>query len=548
MAQSRNSASNAPSPHGSVSQAADLTRRRFLGAGAATLGAAGLAVGSRMASAAPSSAGAGAASLPATWDYEADVVCVGAGGAGYMAAIAAAEKGSTAIIFEKQPTEEGDTVLCACEMCGAWPERTLADSGQQDSVDSYMRDWENSSVWNTRYYRTGEQYSGERVLTRREIELCPDTFQWLQDTAGVVWTTFEDSSWDPQPKWETVSPRNWRATDTRIIPQLVPLATSMGVQIVYEARVSRLVTNADGRVVGIEATMADGSRVTAKARKAVVMASGSFMREAWMVTTQYPEMLTQNYGCSAGACGDGHKMVLDIGGQLRDLDAGLRWAPVEDGSYSQKMMGSWFYCGITKPQVPGIFINLEGKRYAAESIGYSFSAYEMSLQPGRKAWWVVDATGAQNTHLFDDNEVSTVNDSNGMTVVKADTLEELAAGMNVDAETLAAEVERYNGFVDEGTDEDFGKVMDGTIRIETAPFYALLETGVPYNTYGGIATDVDSHVLDAQGDPIPGLYAAGSCCGSYAEQEGLYYTGGVVQAMTFGRQAGQNAADEQAWG
>lgn len=513
-----------------------ITRRGFIGTAAGMAGAAALAGAAGAAAASEASEG--------QWDYEADVVCVGAGGAGYMAAIAAAEQGATALIFEKQPVEEGDTVICACEMCGLWPERTKADSGMDDTVDSYMADWENSSIWGTRYYRTGEEFTGERVLTRREIELCPDTFQWLQDTAGVVWDNFEDSSWDPQPKWETVHPRNWRATSTKIIPQLVPLAQSMGVETVYNARVNRLLTDAEGRVTGVTALLSDGTTVRAKANRGVVVASGSFMREGWMVLSQFPELLTQNFGCSAGATGDGHKMVADIGGQLKDLDLGLRWAPVEQGSYSQMMMGSWFYCGITKPQVPGIFVNLEGQRYAAESIGYSFSAYEMNQQPGHMAWWLVDQAGADNTHLFGDNEVSTINNNSSAIIAQADTLEELAAKMNLDPDTLVATVERYNGFVDAGQDEDFGKVMDGTIRIEQPPFYALLETGVPYNTYGGIATDADGHVLDNDGEVIPGLYAAGSCCGSYAEQEGLYYTGGVVQAMTFGRQAGQHAAAE----
>lgn len=517
---------------------ATITRRNLVAAaaGTAALGLAGAAT-TRQAH----------ATTPQTWDYEADVICIGGGGAGYMAAIAAVEQGSSALIFEKQATEMGDTAICACEMCGLWPERTLADSGVEDSVESYLADWYNSDIWSTLYYRTGQKFEGERVLTRREIELCPDTFQWLQDSAGVVWDNFEDSSWDPQPKWETVHPRNWKALDTRIIPQLVSLAQSLGIETVYNNRVSQLVTNEQGRVIGVRCTGTDGSTTSAKARKAVVMATGSFMREGWMVSSQFPELLTQAFGCSAGACGDGHKMVADIGGQLRDLDLGLRWAPVEDGSYSQKMMGSWFYCGISKPQVPGVFINTLGERYAAESIGYSFSAYEISMQPGKKAWWVVDATGAENTHLFGDNEVSTNNDASGMTVAVADTLEELATKMNVDPAVLVASIERYNGFVDAGEDADFGKVMDGTTRIETAPFYAMLEVGVPYNTYGGIATDVDSHVLDLAGAPIDGLYAAGSCCGSYAEQEGLYYTGGVVQAMCFGRQAGQHAAAEPSW-
>ena len=71
---------------------------------------------------------------------------------------------------------------------------------------------------------------------------------------------------------------------------------------------------------------------------------------------------------------------------------------------------------------------------------------------------------------------------------------------------------------------------------------------MPYTTYGGVVVDVDGHVLDARGDAIPGLYAAGLCCGSFAEQAGVFYTGGVSQAMAFGRQAGKNASQEEVQG
>lgn len=529
-----------------------LSRRGFIG-GAAAVAAGALAAG--MAGCAPQTpadnqmAATGSnAGLPETWDWEADVIVVGAGGAGHMAAIAAVEEGGSAIMFEKMSSPMGDTAVCACEMCGPWPARTKADSGEEDTIEQYMEDWKNSAKWSTKTYITGEEFDGERVLTQREIELCPDTFQWLQDEAGVQWTTFYDSSWDPQPKWETVKPRNWKANETRLIPPLVAKAADLGIETVFDTPANQLLLDENGRVVGIRLYSSSKGIVHAKANKAVVVTTGSFMREGSMVSTYAPDLIYSMAGCSPGASGDGHKMVRDIGGAWTSMDHGFRWAPVEAGVYSQAMMGSWFYCGITKPQVPGIFINLEDKRYAAESIGYSFSAYEIYQQPFHLAYWVVDSVGAENTHLFESHDVSTAGSDTGspMILCQADTIEELAVKMNVDPATLKSEVDRYNGFVAKGVDEDFGKVMDGTTPIEVGPFYALLEAPAPYNTYDGIQTDVDSHVLDVRGEVIPGLYAAGSCCGSYAEQEGLYYTGGVVQAMCFGRQAGKNAMAEEA--
>lgn len=86
--------------------------------------------------------------------------------------------------------------------------------------------------------------------------------------------------------------------------------------------------------------------------------------------------------------------------------------------------------------------------------------------------------------------------------------------------------------------------MAGTVRLEQPPFFAVRLDPRPYMSLGGIKTDVDSRVLDESGNPIPGFYAAGVCCGSYWEQEGLVYNGGLNQAVAFGYQAGRIAATE----
>lgn len=130
-------------------------------------------------------------------------------------------------------------------------------------------------------------------------------------------------------------------------------------------------------------------------------------------------------------------------------------------------------------------------------------------------------------------------------VATGDTLEELARGMLVDPQALTDEVARYNAFVE--ADDDFGKLLAGCPKIEDGPFYAVAINGLPYTTYGGIAVDVDGHVLTTDGGTIPALYAAGLCTGSFAEQAGVFYLGGMAQALAFGRQAGKNAAAETAW-
>ena len=73
-------------------------------------------------------------------------------------------------------------------------------------------------------------------------------------------------------------------------------------------------------------------------------------------------------------------------------------------------------------------------------------------------------------------------------------------------------------------------------------FYAIPVICMPYANYGGVKIDIENHVIGTDGEIIPGLYAAGTVTGIYAEQEGLFYCGGVQQGLFYGMQAGRNAA------
>ena len=132
-------------------------------------------------------------------------------------------------------------------------------------------------------------------------------------------------------------------------------------------------------------------------------------------------------------------------------------------------------------------------------------------------------------------------------------MKELYAGLRAGevASTAAVNPDGWANIIEPvlaaGEDADFGKTLTGCQKIEAAPFYAVPIYPMPYQTYGGIAVDVDGHVLSADGAVMPGLYAAGICTGSFAAQAGLFYLGGVSQSLAFGRQAGKNAAAEEAW-
>lgn len=132
-------------------------------------------------------------------------------------------------------------------------------------------------------------------------------------------------------------------------------------------------------------------------------------------------------------------------------------------------------------------------------------------------------------------------------IIPADTIEDLAAAIDVPADTLVATVERYNELAHAGKDTDFSKVATRLFPIENPPYYA-----VPFGDsgmlvlIGGIDCDTDCHALDAEKNPVPGLYVAGNTMGGRFLVDYPVTVAGASHsmAMSFGRLAGRNAAAE----
>lgn len=520
-----------------------MTRRSF--AMGAAMGAAALAGGMAAAQAhADEPAGAGA---PQMWDYEADLVIVGGGGAGFMAALAAAEEGASSVILEKGERCGGDSAVCAGIFIGYNPQATLETSGEQDDFDTWLNDQLAGHEYSQKGLR-GEEV-GDTRLVELQAQLTEPTFQWLVNEAGVRWDPYDycHNCWTPQPSWDTVYPRDWIAPD-RFFPNLEEMAEANdAIQVATQTRVFEIIQNDGGRAIGVRAVSADGALVAARARKAVIITSGSFSADQGMVAENLGFEVGRLTNPGTPTCtGDGLKMVEQIGGKLRDLDLGTAWFTGTRGSNSLLLIYSMsLYGDRAGKYMPGILVNHEGVRYASENMGYNLGGKLISEQTWAEAFYVADSVGATvdeegslfsaGTHVGDDN------------ILEAQSLEDLAKMMNVPEDAFLAQVERWNGFIDAGEDGEFGRRIDGCARIETAPFYAIPLHAEPYTTYGGIAVDADCRVLDVSDQPMPGLYAAGICTGSFAEQAGLFYLGGVSQTLIFGRLAGQKAAAEEPW-
>ncbi len=505
------------------------SRRQFVG------GATGLIAG---AAATAALAGSALADEPDSYDYEADVVVIGSGAAGMMACVGAHNAGASSLLLEKRDSTGGDSLVCHQDILAFWPERTMADAGFEDTAESYMADWRASHDVSSVKGLRGDPMPDETPHCERFMEIFADAGNWLVDTAGVELTPVILGS--SLATTYSVEPRTWHADYPVVATVQDTLETWDDFQLLTGSEALSLIQDADGRVTGVRfISNADNKVYTAHANDGVVIASGTFNGNQYMVSYYigYAYSLATSYGC-VGCTGDGHRMAMEIGAQTTDMDLGMNWNVcwMGDDNYwnVNNHLGKFGTAeGSVALHDPAIFVNREGERYTNELLGYNGMGRSTCSQTARMGYYVFDSA------YVDDELINC-----GAIVVKADTLEELADKLNIPADAFTATVERYNGFVDAGVDEDFGKDVEGCTRIETAPFYAMTIVPRPYVTLGGIATDVDSRVLDTEGNPIPGLYAAGICCGSYAEQEGMLYYGGFSQALAFGMQAGRMAVED----
>lgn len=304
-----------------------------------------------------------------------------------------------------------------------------------------------------------------------------------------------------------------------------------GVEILFEHKVTDVYRNAEGRVIGARVEAGGNFKSNISMRRYI---DPRFAR-AEIPATGYPHYEDDGSAILAG---------LKAGAMF---EAGRG----EDTPYMRRMFGTSTY-GFPKGSKfghPGIgvkgrrwgdviFTNETGKRFVREEdkkdLG-GFTFYDMALaQPNLVVWTIFDEAAAKKNHWSIKEDVCEPGYA-----FKAETIEALAE-MTHQPE-LAAQVARYNGFVDAGKDEEFGKPAALLkTKIAQGPFYAVRLVVFLHNCPGGLSINDNAQVLDITGKPIEGLYAAGESCG------GLYVGNGMPRGIIPGRWAGEHAAAAKA--
>ena len=489
---------------------------------------------------------------------DADVVVVGAGGAGMTAAITAAAEGKTVVILESQSMVGGNSVRATGGMNAgktvyqdenefgesAGVEKTLKTAAEKYAdnetitalAKTVSEQWAAYQANPTGYFDSVELMELDTMIGGKGINdpelvetLCAnsaDAIDWL-DEHGI--TLHNVSSFGGASVKRIHRPVNAEGKTVSVGSYMIPLleenCEKAGVQIMLNTTATEILTDDNGAAVGIKATGASGETVTVNA-KAVVLTTGGFGANLDMVTEYKPELkgfMTTN---AAGAQGQGIEMATAVGADTVDMDQ-IQIHPTVEANTAALITEGLRGDGA-------VLINAEGKRFIDE-VGTRdvVSAAEIA-QTGSYSWLVVDQA------MVDASSVIQGYIKKGYTVTGS-TYEELGKAMGVDAAAFAETMEKWNGYVEAKNDPDFGRTSFAN-PLNTAPYYAVKVTAGVHHTMGGLKINANTEVLNEKGEVIPGLFAAGEVTGGV---HGANRLGGnaVADFTVFGRIAGAAASD-----
>ena len=489
---------------------------------------------------------------------DADVVVVGAGGAGMTAAITAAAEGKSVVILESQSMVGGNSVRATGGMNAAKTvyqdenefgesagvEKTLKTAAEKYAdnetitalAKTVSEQWAAYQANPTGYFDSVELMELDTMIGGKGINdpelvetLCAnsaDAIDWL-DEHGI--TLHNVSSFGGASVKRIHRPVNAEGKTVSVGSYMIPLlqenCEKAGVKMMLDTTATEILTDANGAAVGVKATGASGETVTVNA-KAVVLATGGFGANLDMVVKYKPELkgfMTTN---APGIQGQGIEMAQAIGAATVDMDQ-IQIHPTVEANTAALITEGLRGDGA-------ILINEEGKRFIDE-VGTRdvVSAAEIA-QTGSYSWLVVDQA------MADASSVIQGYIKKGYTVTGA-TYEELGKAMGVDAAAFAETMEKWNGYVEAKNDPDFGRTSFAN-PLNTAPYYAVKVTAGVHHTMGGLKINANTEVLNEKGEVIPGLFAAGEVTGGV---HGANRLGGnaVADFTIFGRIAGAAASD-----
>ncbi|MEG1894685.1 MAG: flavocytochrome c [Oscillospiraceae bacterium] len=448
-----------------------------------------------------------------------DIVVVGAGGAGFCAAIEAKMAGADVIILEKLPVAGGNTLISGAEY--AAPANWLQEKeGIKDNTQLMIDDM-----------LKGGDNKNDPALVKVVAEGALEGAKWLRDEVGVIWED-ELMFFGGHSVKRSLIPLG--ASGQEIIKKQLAKAEELGIKVLYNTPATELITDANGKVVGVKASSED-TNYTFKTNKSVIITTGGFGSNIEMRKQYNPaideHILSTN---SVGSTGDGIVMAQAVGADVTGMEY-IQTYPICD-----PLTGTLLYFDDARLYGHTVIVNKEGKRFVEELGRRDEMSMAIKAQTDSVCYELIDQNGFEQSKLQENHAKELEYLYKNNLLVKADTLEEVAAGFGVDAAELKKTVDNYNGYVDAGKDTEFNK-RSLPSKIEKGPYYMIKAVPAVHHTMGGVKINTDAQVLNKDGKAIEGLYAAGEVTGGIHGTNRLG-SDALADITVFGRIAGKNAA------
>lgn len=456
--------------------------------------------------------------LPKTSNY--DVVVIGAGGAGFSAAITARNAGANVVLLEKMPAVGGNSLISGAEMNVAknWVQPKLGIN--DDSPELHAQDT----------FKGGDGKGDMKVINVMTHEAL-DAAKWCRDYLGV---RFEDDNlffFGGHSRKRALIPVGH--TGTEFIAKFQAKADELGIPVITNMKAEELIKDKDGRVVGVKATM-DGSEYTFNAKGGVVLATGGFGANPEMVKKYNPKIDERFKTTDApGTTGEALYMAERAGAQLVNMGYIQTYPICDPISGAIELIADARFDGA-------IMLNQEGKRFVEELQRRDVMSKAILEQTGKYCYAIfngeIEKRSHAITHHQDEVEVFT---KTGI-LHKADTIEGIADFFKIPVDNLKATIARVNEFARTGKDLDFN-YRSRFVDLSTGPYW--IYRGVPsvHHTMGGLKINPKAKVLDANDKPIPGLWAAGEVTGCTHGTNRLG-SNAYTDIIVFGRIAGAEVA------
>ncbi len=506
-----------------------------------------------------------------SFDEEFDVIVVGYGFAGALAAITAADAGCKVLLAEKAENPGGISI------CSGGAMRSAHDA---DKAFRYLQA--------TNGGRTPDDIN--RVLADG-MATMEEEVRKLAAVSNATVTCEEKGGNYPFPGYETfyhtiITQVPGHDTQAGTYPHIMARPSANGwkvfrvlednidrrdIEVRYRFPAKRLVTNAAKEVIGATFETASGRIVTVKARRGVILCTGGFEADEQM-KLQFWEKAPVLTATSTNNTGDGIRMAQALGADLWHMwhyhgSYGFKHPdPTYPVAIRIKRLPDWMPGAEDKAKVPmcWIVVDQQGKRYMNECTPYTHDTSHRPMEffdtvtqsfPRIPSYLIYDQVGCDTYPMgaptynqpgldYSWSEDNMAEVEMGL-IKKADTVEELAEIIGADAAILQASLDRWNALVRDHKDADFGRPPGTMASVKEPPFYVGEVWPVVSNTQGGPIHNTRQQIIDVFGDPIPRLYAAGELGSAFGY---LYLSGAnLSECLITGKIAGREAAALAPW-